>query len=371
MKIGEFFVQIGVNADSKTLNQFVGDLGDLHLSTLANIGSITALVAELVKLGTEATNAAVGFQLFKNETGLSSQELQRWQIVAQQANVSAESVASSVVALQKNLANIRFGRGNISPFQMLGIGVQGNAFDVLRQLRSRIQGLDNATAVNIIEQMGLTPDMINVLKLSNVEFEKLSRTTSGMTTKQEKQFLKLKLSLEQLQLQFKYLAFESISRFLTVFEKFMDYMHQSEGALTLLRSSFILLGAAITLALGSFVAPFALLFLFLDDLAGYFAGDDSLIGRGIEGFKKLGEEFKKSFNIPNFTNLLNALSGSGGLGLAGLIGSGAVAGAKSMANTFNINVTGQGSAVDIANEVARQVGKMFGKSEKEFNNGPN
>ncbi len=352
-----------MNVSDKKLKDFVGDLGDMHIGTLANISSVAALAAELVNLGNEAISASIGFQKFTNQTGLSWVELQKWQIVGEQANVSAETIAGSLTALQKNLAEIRLGRGNIAPFQMLGIGVNGSAFDVLDQLRSKIKGLDAATATNLMEQMGINGDMINVLKLSNEEFAKLSHTVGGLTKDQEQQFLRTKQAVVQLGQVFKYAGFDIVSHFLGAFEKLVPLLNQAHFGFLRLRDVLI------ALAIYFFPVQAAIigLLLLLDDLAVYFTGGKSLTGKGIEGLKHFAQEMKDAFNIPNLEKLTALLAGRGSFGLGGIVAAG-VGGAKMLANTFNINVTGAGSAVDIANEVTRQITRHFSNSEQELNN---
>lgn len=364
MKIAEFFVQLGVNVSDKKLKEFIGDLGDMRIGTLANISSVAALAAELFKLGNEAINASVNFQKFSNQTGLSWRELQRWQIVGEQANVSAETIAGSISALQKNMAEIRLGRGNIAPFQMLGIGVNGNAFTVLDKLRDRIRGLDAATATNIIEQMGLSGEMINVLKLSNEEFYKLGKTVGGLSKDQEQQFLRTKLAVVQLGQVFKYAGFEIVGHFLAAFEKLVPLLNHAYMGFFRLRDILI------ALAIYFFPVQAAILglLLVLDDLAVYFTGGKSLTGKGLEGLKKFGAELKESFNIPNLEKLTAMLAGRGSLGPIGSMVASGVSGARTLANTFNINVTGSGSSVDIANEVTRQISRHFSASEQQLDN---
>ena len=363
MKIGEFFVQLGVQSDSKTLKEFTNEIANLPVSVAGGIAALIGLEYELTKLAGEAMNTAIGFQMFTNQTGLSWQELQKWQLVAAQANVSTDAVASSINALQRQMAEIHLGRGNIAPFQLLGISPTGTAFDVLDKLRDRIKGLDAATGTNLITQMGLSPEMINVLKLSDSEFSRLSKTVRGMTTEQEGQFLRTKQSLVQLGMAFKYAGFDIVGHFLAAFEKISPMLNTVHFGFLRLRDILI----ALAIYFFPIQAAILGLLLVLDDLAVYFTGGKSITGQAIEGLKKFGAELKDAFNIGNIgaiTRLLNF----GSMGPMGAMASGALAGAKSIANTFNVNVTGAGSAVDIANEVTRQITRHFSKSEQEFNN---
>lgn len=362
MKIGEFFVQLGVQADNKTLKDFAGQIADLPLSVAGGIASLIGLEYELTKLAGEAMNTAVGFQMFTNQTGLSWQELQKWELVAQQANVSAETVASSVNALQRQIAEVKMGRGNIAPFQLLGVAPT-DAFDVLNKLRDRIKGLDAATATNLISQLGLSPDMINVLKLSNEQIANLSKTVRGLTTDQEAQFLRTKQSIVQLKLAFKYAGFDIVGHFLAAFEKIGPMLNHVYMGFFRLRDILI----AVAIYFFPVQAAILGLLLVLDDLAVYFTGGKSVTGQAMEGLKQFGKALKDAFNIGD-TGKISALLGLGNMGLVGMMAQGAMGGAKALTNNFHINVTGSGAAVDIANEVTRQIAKHFSKSEQEFNN---
>lgn len=336
----------------------------MTLETATGIIALAGLQYKMVQLFGEAMNAAVGFDMFTKQTGLSWQELQKWQIVAQQAHVSAESVTASVTALQKQMAQIKLGQGNFAPFQMLGIGVNGNAFDTLKQIREKIRGMDRATAGNIIEQMGLTPDMLNVLELSNVEFDRLSKTMAGMSDTQEKAFLRSKDTMIKWSMVLKYDAFEALSNFVMGLEKFGKYINSVAGDMKLLIASVGLLAAAFYPV---FAVITALLLLF-EDLAVYFSGGKSLTGVAIEGLKKFGQELKAAFTIPSIGSIASA-------GVSNLTGGminpaqlGALAQTKTMQNVFNVSVTGAGPAEAIAQEVTRQIVRHFGKAEQELNN---
>jgi len=349
VNIGELFISIGVNADNKTLNDFIGDLGQLKLASLSNIASIAGMTAELIKLGTEATNIAIGFQMFTNQTGLSSQELQRWQLVAQQANVSAEAVAGSVSALQRNLAEIKLGRGNISPFQMLGISPRGNAFDVLTQLRGKMGKYDAATMTNLAAQMGITPDMINLLRLSNDEFAKLAKTTRGLTTEQQTQFLKTKQSLVSMGLEFKYFGIDVAYHFLTAMEGIINSFRQLHFWWPGIIAAVVALGVAFAPIA---TAALALLAVF-EDLAVYARGGNSVFGLLEKKYIAPGANKAGSFledHLPKWLTDFLVNTGSAMAGVPAPAG-----GPKNVTNNINVNVHGNGPPEAIADATAKRL----------------
>ncbi len=281
MNIGELFVTLGVKGKGLgTLRDVAKTIADLPVDAAAAIAGMAGISLELGKMAEEALATSVAFEAFSNQTGLSWQQLQRWQIVAQQANVSAESVASSVSQLERNLAEIRLGRGNIAPFQMLGInaGPGQSAFGVLEELRKRIRGLNPATATNLVSQMGLSPEMMNVLKLSDSQFREFGEHVHGISTRQLQDFLKSKLALVQMGQAFRYAMFGIVADFAAAANKAMEF----KAALREL--------GIVALAFGAYFFPvtasIAALLLLLDDLAVYSVGGKSLFGEGLKGFDK-------------------------------------------------------------------------------------
>ena len=134
--IGELFVELTVdsNEGAVKVGDMIGLMESLNFSSMAAVGSIASLGYAFGKMIENSMLTAVGFQAFTNQTGLSAMELQRWQIVAAQANVSTEAITSSVQGLQKALALISMGQGNKAPFQILGINPEQSVWDILIQL---------------------------------------------------------------------------------------------------------------------------------------------------------------------------------------------------------------------------------------------
>lgn len=351
MNLGEFVVKLGFSADTLKLKDFTKAIGDIPVEVASSIAALAGFEYELMKLTEQAIETAVGFQLFTNETGLSWKELQKWQIVAQQANVSAESMTSSVEALEHQMAEIRLGRGNIAPFQMLGIGVNQSAFQALDQIRQRIQGLDKATATNLITQMGLTPEMMNVLTLTNQKFGELSRTVSGLTGEQEGSLLRAKEQLTQFGLVAKYIGFDVVTHLIDDFELLLDGIKR----LQLWIPGLIVAASALTIAFAPWTAGIIAFMLILDDLATYFRGGDSVIGLAIEGIKKLGAALS-NVAINKIAPFLGQAIGGLGTAMALAGGSGVVP-IRTITQTNNIHVQSTAPAHDVGKAVKHEIDK--------------
>ena len=209
MKVGELYVELGVDADTPTAKEFQSVLNSISMESLSLVAGLTAVSFKLKDMLEESMNAAAGFKLFRNQSGLSTEELQKWQIMAERANISTEAVTGSVLALQRNIAEIRLGRGNLMPFQLLGIDVTGSPFEILMKIREKLSELNRPQAMNIMGMFGISPEMINIMTLTNDQFKELAQT-QGLIFKSDQQenALRLKRSVVDLRLEFRALGRE-------------------------------------------------------------------------------------------------------------------------------------------------------------------
>ncbi len=198
--IGEFFISLTVDAANGALT--VGDLtqkfGALEIATVAEIGLLWELGVMLAKMTDEGVKASLGFEQFTMHTGLSAQQLQKWQIVAEQAHASASDVTGSVENLTKHLANLAIGipDSSLASLQQLGIsafGVGGKlktAFDILGEVRQRLGVIthDAGQQERILAGLGISPNLRETLLLSQQRFDGLAGAAHGMTASQEESF---------------------------------------------------------------------------------------------------------------------------------------------------------------------------------------
>lgn len=380
MKIGEFFVELGVHGVGGALSSvknLVKAFGDLPVEAAGALVAIAGIEYGLAKLANRAVETAIGLQMFTAQTGLSGQELQKWQGVAEQANVSAEAVASSVSALEKSMQAIRLGQGNIAPFQMFGIGINQNAFRVLEQLREKVKTMNPAMASNLLGQMGIDQNMIQVLKLSNAEFERMAKNYHGLTSDQEKTFLKAKQALVEFNLKVRQTAFDHIEVFIRALERLWGLVGKFQSELPVILGAL----ALIAIAFAPITASIAAVLLVLDDLAEYFTGGDSLTGRMVEGMKKLATEMKQIFNfIPEGASkgtqeafqktlaglFLAPLAPAAAFAGPGALGAGAMQGKAG--SVINIVINATAKADEVAAHVIDEIKKHFGHAEMQTNN---
>lgn len=202
MKIADFFVGLGFDIDGapelheldSKLTKMTGNAAKL----LAVFAGMTAAMGVMLK---QTLDLAQGFNLFEKSTGLSANELKRWQFVGAQIGVKGEEIAQSIKAIQQARTDIAMGTGNVAPWQLLGIAPGENPFETLKQIRERIRDLDPAVARSILGQMGVGENVLAMLRLSNSEFDELQKKfelTKGQTeslNKANQQWAKFKFEI--------------------------------------------------------------------------------------------------------------------------------------------------------------------------------
>jgi hypothetical protein len=152
-KIDSLWVELGVKGVGQaTLGDFVKGLGDVKMASLAAGGALAAVFSLIA----ESTSASISFRTFANATGLSTDELQRWQNAAVLANDSTEAMSAAVTTLQQRLQAIKMGKYDPAFFK-LGVvpGRTEDTFAVLRRIMSRRGTMPAADYSAFVTELGL------------------------------------------------------------------------------------------------------------------------------------------------------------------------------------------------------------------------
>ncbi len=218
--IGEFFVSIAIDSAQGSLN--VSDLtsrfGQLELATVAEIGALWALAVGLAGLVDGGMKSALALEQLTMHTGMSAQELQKWQRVAMQSHASAEDVSSSVEALTKHLANLAVGipDGALGSLQQLGITAQKSsgeiktAGEIMEEVRHRlgVVSKDPGQQERILAGLGINANLREELLLNDKLFDSRASIAHGMTGDQEKKLDALRQQFVQIELVAKDIAID-------------------------------------------------------------------------------------------------------------------------------------------------------------------
>ncbi len=178
MNLDSLFVSLGFDVQDGGLKKMLNGITTFTKSAIGLKVALLGASAVMSKIISDTSMEVAQLQKFSQNTGLAIEELQKWQEAGQKIDITLnkEGIAKSIANLQKNLDEIKFGRGDISTFQILGISIGGkDAFQVLDELRGRVQGLNQTEIRNLVEKTGLDASFVSLLKVSAEEFENLSQ----------------------------------------------------------------------------------------------------------------------------------------------------------------------------------------------------
>lgn len=361
MNLGELFIELGVVGDVKPLKEALKTLKasvkETNKQAQANIGVakgigliITGVIAGVAAID-RMTNSLVknnqSWVNFTRQTDLSLKSLQKYSGVAGllDKSLGMEGAAGSIEQLNKRLFELRLTGEGARGFQLADVNPMGqDAFGVIEQLRSRFQGMDNTSATYLMEQMGLDPKLLPLIRLTREEFEDLYSSVKDyqLTAQQREEIQKMNIQLEIAATKFRYLKDRAILAIMPAFTKFMTSLARVTEMIArfivkykeILGVSAILLSRlkpvqalfskiSTTLAslisqipivgrllvgLGSifsrFLLPITAIYLLLDDIAGYFQGKNSGIGYIINFFDDYIAELKEKFGDLSFDKII-------------------------------------------------------------------
>lgn len=211
MKIGDLIVHFGVTADTFTVRDFAKAIGDIPFSVASAITSLSGLSVGFVELTKNILDMTTNLADFQATTGLSAEELQKWQQVAKQMGIGSETVAGSITSISRSLHDLHFGIANQGFMAALGrLHIKkGDAFSVLQQALANAPS-NQGDADALFRQLGVSPDLLrlrghqgDIAGMSPVlmnkeieEMEKLQRELSNFSTIMLKQFVPILVQLE-------------------------------------------------------------------------------------------------------------------------------------------------------------------------------
>ncbi len=325
MNLIDYFISLNFddNATGK-MKQFnkIADEGAKYIKgfALAFSGAVFA-VERFVNSTTRSLNQ---FQDVAKRTNIAMEDLQKWTKASQQIDLqlSSDQVLGTIQTLQQKLDAFKMGRGDFTPFAMLGIDPQGkNAIQVLEQLRSVMQTMDGGRARTLLQDLGVD-NLYNVLKSTKGEFEAMAQGRF-LDKQQRDDITKGAKAIKQVKLNLIELKDQAVARLMPpltiLMERFfiwldkngdqvIDILDKTFRAMMIFANSiarvteaggrlinFLLKtksGLAILLAglalwamrLSPITKLMTALFLIIDDILAYLQGAPSVIGNFIDAF---------------------------------------------------------------------------------------
>ena len=315
--VDEIFFKIGFDVKDEKVKEVDHSIKGLIKSVTAFVGSVALITTALDRMANSLAKNNQEFINFNRQTGLSIAQMQKLATAGMLTdyNFSPETAMQGIQALQSNLAQIRLGEGNIAPFQILGISPVGkDAYQVIEDIREAIKGIDDMTAVNLIQQMGLSPEFISLLRMTREEMNSLTDESLMLSPEERQSLQQYTMELRKVHMQFSVLKDKAIMPLIPALNKFLsglgaifEMFVKVENALINIwnwfgkfKGAIAALALAITTYFSPVIGIVTALYLLLEDIAVWVTGGKSMLGTT---FDKMGEFFK-NFKPSKWMNLM-------------------------------------------------------------------
>lgn len=347
--IGELFIELGVVGDKnevaefdKKVKQLAKDM-DLTLKSSVNanngikdfvkgiagvVGAIAGATIALNKFTSDLVASNQSLLDLTRTTDIAQGTFQKWGSIGKILGV--QNADRQLAGLNQRLFDLMLTGQGARGFQLAGINPVGqDAQGVLEQLRNRIKGMSDTSATYLLQQMGLDPTMLHLLRIARQDFEALGQTIKKyqLTPEQTKKIQAMNIQLQIAGIKLKYLKDKAIMALMPAWTKFIESLARvSEGLSNAVQyvSDFISKSPALQAALKGIAvamgvilavthplwAAFTALYLIIDDIVGYFQGKKSLLGGFLYALDELQDKINNSIKTPQWLKDLLALAGS-------------------------------------------------------------
>lgn len=272
MKIADFFAEIGFKVNMKSLQDFNnGMLTVVNTVKGLALGLTSAMTAwELMqlKIGKGSQNVLN----FKTYTGESIQEVQKLAAVMQGTNLnfSMDTLLSDITSVKMQLRELQlFGEGSSMAQALRVVGISGldpSAMNTIQDFLKMLRRIpDEATRALLAQKMGLSNQFLNILDLTDEQYEKLVQLAPKIYPSEEELRRRQKATLDIYLVWLKLVnVFETkVTDFApmlqSILEKIRDILHDSnklKGVIEGIKWTFILstilsIGAALGIVLAN------------------------------------------------------------------------------------------------------------------------
>ena len=300
MKVADLFVNIalkGADTVGKGLGFASKGMKDLVSTSLEAKVAVAGVIYGLERLTGWASQAGMDLTKFSTVTGLSAQELQKWQYMANKYDVTAEEMSTTIRNLQNELVNIATGASSGEGFGRLGIDITKakDAFDVFQQLTEKAKTGNPAIMSNLMKSAGISDNMFQMMRMVNFERDKMSKNF-GISDKEIDQLTRVNkqwkdfwytlrsfglhavakegsLAVKELSESFKYLL------------RGIDYVTKLEKQFHGLKFAIGAIGVVLALAFAPMATIISGIILLMAELQKRKEGKENLIDKGLDAVK--------------------------------------------------------------------------------------
>jgi len=147
---------------------------------------------------------------FTRQTSVAMETLNKYTSVGQATNYNfnASTAIQTIEQLQQKLVDLQITGSGARPFQLLGINPIGkDATQLIEEVREKIKDLNNEQATYMLNQLGISAEMLPMLRMSKQEFEEISDIWGRFqfNEEQRKLIFEYGIQLKKINAQFKFL----------------------------------------------------------------------------------------------------------------------------------------------------------------------
>lgn len=345
--IGELFIELGVVGDPEQVEKFNKKIKETAKSMDLTVKSAVKTnngLADLAKGFAAAVTAIVGAgialnkftnDLVKNNqamldltrtTDIAQGTFQKWNNIGKMLGV--ENAAQQLEGLNQRMFELMLTGEGARGFQLAGINPVGqDANGVLEQLRDRVSGMDDTTATYLLQQMGLDPKMLHLLRLSRQEFDELGATVQKyqLTPEQTKQIQAMNVQLQIAAIKLQYLKDRAILAIMPYWTKFVasfarvtegiqkavswlnEFINKSPAVQNAIKGIAIAVGVLLA-ALFPVQALLIGLYLLIDDIMAYFNGGGSMFGVFMKNIEDYINDLEEKFGDLSLSKVIPQLT---------------------------------------------------------------
>lgn len=182
MKVAELFVNIGVTGGAvagRMLGNVSKGMGEIVSASIEAKAAIVGVLVGLERLTGWASQAGMDFTKFKESTGESAQELQKWQYALGRFDVDAKETEQTIRGVQSAMTDMAMGKGAPEGIGLLKdtVGLDetrlSDTFYMMGKIQEFVKKVPPNIAQNLMNSLHITPNMLQGMKMMNLEVDKL------------------------------------------------------------------------------------------------------------------------------------------------------------------------------------------------------
>lgn len=230
--------------------QGLKSLGMLGLK-VAGIGTVALalkkMVAAMIDMVRVSMQASYAVDKFTTQTGLSRRELKEWERIAALSDIKAEALQETLKGLQQRSRQIRFTGEGATPFLQLGIDAMASPTEIMRQFAERTKQMDTATAVYFGGLIGISDEMVFMLR-KNADKLKTLVASSELDQTQFKNLTELSAAWQDLNFNLGALKDKIVSDFAPAIKWVAEQVNSAVRIMTISKTArdWVLSGGPIT-----------------------------------------------------------------------------------------------------------------------------